>query len=94
MTRRAFALAALVGLLAPSPGSAQTYTYAGPFAGFGATAPLWSMSNWIGGTPTSSSTTRLIFPNFDTAAATNTYVPTNDLGNPFVLNAVDVFNRL
>ena len=83
VSRRAL-LAGLLALAAGPSARAQTFIYNGPFSGTGSTANPWSADNWIGGTPTSSATTQLIFPNFNT----NVYSANNDLGNPFVLNGV------
>ncbi len=82
--------ALLLGLCAaavvtlPPLAAGQTYIYNGPFTGTGNTVNFWSADSWIGGTPTSSATTQLVFRNFDA----NQYSANNDLGNPFQLNSV------
>ena len=65
-------------------------TWVGPFTGGTSAGNYWSnASSWSNGIPPSSSTTQLIFPDFDTTGFTSI----NNLGSGFLLNNLTVNNN-
>ena len=86
----ALSLAVLATMAMPKESSATTYTWAGPFSGTGSSNPWSNPASWVGNQiPVSSTTTQLVFTNYDQ----NTYTATNDLlPSPFSLNNLSIQN--